>query len=135
MPSGLDSVLVPALGSGIRHGITTVMVSDGMTLGGMARGTDIAVCIVPGIIVGTILGTMDGMIHTGTHGVTIMDIPATTVHGIIHIATMVDILTTMAEVAAVTTTDVLVMPELSTRMVVLVIVHIIATPLLTTVRV
>ena len=131
-PSGQDTALVPAPGRGIRLGTTVVTVSDGMILGGMVHGTDIAVCIP-----GTIPGTTDGMIHTGTHGATITDIPATTARGIIHIATTMDMLTTtmVAEVAAVTTTDVQVTLELSTKMVAQVIAHIIATPLLTTVRV
>ena len=122
---------MPAPGRGIRLGTTVVTVSDGMILGGMVLGTDIAVCIA-----GTIPGTTDGMIHTGAHGDgTTTDIPATIAHGIIHIAT-VDMLTTMvAVVAAVTTTDVQVTLELSTKMVAQVIAHIIATPLLTTVRV
>lgn len=125
---------MPAPGRGIRLGTTVVMVSDGMILGGMVLGTDIAVCIAPGIIAGTIPGTTDGMIHTGTHGATITDIPATTALGIIHIATT-DILTTMVAVAAVTTMDILVTLELSTRMVVQVIARHIATLLLTIVRV
>ena len=131
MPSGQDTVPVPALGRGIRHGTTLVMVSDGMILGGMVLGTDIAVCIP-----GTIPGTTDGTIHTGVHGDgTTTDIPATIAHGIIHIAT-VDMLTTMvAVVAAVTTTDVLGMLELSTKMVVRGIARFIATPLLTIVSV
>ena len=138
MPSGQDTVPVPALGCGIRLGTTAVMVSDGMILGGMVLGTDIAVCIVLGIIAGTIPGTTDGTIHTGVHGDgTTTDIPATTARGIIHIATTMDMLTTtmVAEVAAVTTTDILVTLELSTRMVVQVIARHIATLLLTTVRV
>ena len=137
MPSGQDTVPVPALGRGIRHGTTLVMVSDGMILGGMVLGMDIAVCIVLGIIAGTIPGTTDGMVHTGLRGDTTTDIPATTARGIIHIATTMDMLTTtmVAEVAAVITTDILVMLELSTRMVVQVIAHHIATLLLTTVRV
>ena len=124
---------MPAHGRGIRLGSTLVMVSDGMILGGMVHGTDIAVCIP-----GTIPGTTDGMIHTGAHGDgTTTDIPATTARGIIHIATTMDMLTTtmVAEVAAVTTMDILVMLELSTRMVVQVIARHIATLLLTTVRV
>lgn len=123
---------MPAHGRGIRLGTTAVMVSDGMILGGMGHGTDIAACMP-----GTIPGTMVGTIHIGAHGVgTTTDIPATTALGIIHIATTVDILTTMvAVVAAVTTTDVQVTLELSTKMVAQVIAHIIATPLLTTVRV
>ena len=131
MPSGQDTALVPAHGRGIRLGTTAVMVSDGMILGGMGHGTDIAACMP-----GTIPGTMVGTIHIGAHGVgTTTDIPATIAHGIIHIAT-VDMLTTMvAVVAAVTTTDVQVTLELSTKMVAQVIAHIIATPLLTTVRV
>ena len=134
MPSGLVIVLVLALGSGIRLGITIVMVSDGMIHGGTVHGTDIAVCIVLGIIAGMIPGTTDGMIHIGDGTTT--DIPATTARGIIHIATMVDMLTTMVEeVAAVTTTDVQVMQVLSTKMEVLVIAQFIATPLLTTVSV
>ena len=134
MPSGQVIVLVLALGSGIRLGITLVMVSDGMIHGGTVHGTDIAVCIVLGIIVGTIPGTTDGTIHIGDGTTT--DIPATTARGIIHIATMMDMLTTMVEeVAAVTTTDVQVMQVLSTKMEVLVIAQFIATPLLTTVSV
>ena len=130
MPSGQDSVPVLALGNGIRLGTTLVMVSDGMILGGMVHGTDIAVCIP-----GTIPGTTDGMIHTGLRGDTTTDIPATTARGIIHIAT-VDMLTTMVAVAAaVTTTDVLGMLELSTKMVVRGIARFIATPLLTIVSV
>ena len=130
MPSGQDTVPVPALGCGIRLGTTAVMVSDGMILGGMVHGTDIAVCIP-----GTIPGTTDGMIHTGAHGDgTTTDIPATIAHGIIHIAT-VDMLTTMVAVVAATTTDVQVTLELSTRMVVQVIAHIIAILLLIIVRV
>ena len=131
MPSGQDTVPVRALGRGIRHGTTLVMVSDGMILGGMVLGTDIAVCIP-----GTIPGTTDGTIHTGVHGDgTTTDIPAIIAHGIIHIAT-VDMLTTMvAVVAAVTTTDVLGMLELSTKMVVRGIARFIATPLLTIVSV
>lgn len=123
---------MPAHGRGIRLGTTAVMVSDGMILGGMVHGTDIAACMP-----GTIPGTMVGTIHIGAHGVgTTTDIPATTALGIIHIATTVDILTTMvAVVAAVTTTDVQVTLELSTKMVAQVIAHIIATPLLTTLRV
>ena len=122
---------MPAHGRGIRLGSTLVMVSDGMILGGMVLGTDIAVCIP-----GTIPGTTDGMIHTGVHGDgTTTEILATIAHGINHIAT-VDMLTTMvAVVAAVTTTDVQVTLELSTKMVAQVIAHIIATLLLTTVRV
>lgn len=136
MPSGPVIVLVQALGSGIRLGITIVMVSDGMIHGGTVHGTDIAVCIVLGIIAGTIPGTTDGMIHTGLRGDTTTDIPATTARGIIHIATIMDMLTTMVEeVAAVTTTDVQVMQVLSTKMEVLVIAQFIATPLLTTVSV
>ena len=134
MPSGLVIVLVLALGSGIRLGITLVMVSDGMIHGGTVHGTDIAVCIVLGIIAGTIPGTTDGTIHIGDGTTT--DIPATTARGIIHIATMMDMLTTMVEeVAAVTTTDVQVMQVLSTKMEVLVIARFIATPLLTIVSV
>ena len=121
---------MPAHGRGIRLGTTAVMVSDGMILGGMGHGTDIAACMP-----GTIPGTMVGTIHIGAHGVgTTTDIPATIAHGIIHIAT-VDMLTTMVAVVAVTTTDVQVTLELSTKMVAQVIAHIIATPLLTTVRV
>ena len=126
---------MPAPGRGIRLGTTVVMVSDGMILGGMVLGTDIAVCIAPGIIAGTIPGITVGTIHTGVHGDgTTTDIPATTALGIIHIATT-DILTTMVAVAAVTTMDILVTLELSTRMVVQVIARHIATLLLTTVRV
>ena len=131
MPSGQDTVPVLALGCGIRLGTTAVMVSDGMILGGMVHGTDIAACMP-----GTIPGTMVGMIHIGAHGVgTTTDIPATTALGIIHIATTVDILTTMVAVVAATTTDVQVTLELSMKMVAQVIAHIIATLLLTTVRV
>ena len=131
MPSGQDTVPVPALGCGIRLGTTAVMVSDGMILGGMVHGTDIAACM-PGMIP----GTTDGTIHIGAHGDgTTTDIPATTALGIIHIATTVDILTTMVAVVAVTTTDVQVTLELSTRMVVQVIAHIIAILLLIIVRV
>ena len=131
MPSGQDIVPVPIIGCGIRLGTTAVMVSDGMILGGMVHGTDIAACM-PGMIP----GTMVGMIHIGAHGDgTTTDIPATTAHGIIHIATTVDILTTMVAVVAVTTTDVQVTLELSTRMVVQVIAHIIAILLLIIVRV
>ena len=123
---------MPALGRGIRLGTTVVMASDGMILGGMVLGTDMAACM-PGMIPGITVGT----IHTGVHGDgTTTDIPATTARGIIHIATTMDMLTTMvAVVAAVTTTDILVMLELSTRMVVQVIARHIATLLLTTVRV
>ena len=136
MPSGQDSVLVLALGNGIRLGTTTVMVSDGMIHGGTVHGTDITACIVLGIIAGTIPGTTDGMIHTGLRGDTTTDIPATTVRGIIHIDITMDMLTTMAEeAAAVTTTDVLGMLELSTKMVVRGIARFIATPLLTIVSV
>lgn len=131
MPSGQDTVPVPALGCGIRLGTTAVMVSDGMILGGMVLGTDMAACM-PGMIPGITVGT----IHTGVHGDgTTTDIPATTAHGIIHIATTVDILTTMVAVVAATTTDVQVTLELSTRMVVQVIAHIIAILLLIIVRV
>ena len=131
-PSGQATRPDVMTGPGIRLGTTVVMASDGMILGGMVLGTDIAVCIA-----GTIPGTTDGMIHTGTHGATITDIPATTARGIIHIATTMDMLTTtmVAEVAAVTTTDVQVMQVLSTKMEVLVIAQFIATPLLTTVSV
>ena len=132
-PSGQDTALVPAPGRGIRLGTTVVMASDGMILGGMVLGTDMAACM-PGMIPGITVGT----IHTGVHGDgTTTDIPATTARGIIHIATTMDMLTTtmVAEVAAVTTMDILVMLELSTRMVVQVIARHIATLLLTTVRV
>ena len=139
MPSGQDIVPVPIIGCGIRLGTTAVMVSDGMILGGMVHGTDIAACMpgmIPGTMPGMIPGTMVGMIHIGAHGDgTTTDIPATTAHGIIHIATTVDILTTMVAVVAVTTTDVQVTLELSTRMVVQVIAHIIAILLLIIVRV
>ena len=112
---------MPTLGNGIRPGTTIDTVSDGMILGGMAHGTDIAVCIVLGTTVGTILGTTDGTIlgttdgttHTGVHGDgTITDTTVTIVRGIIHIAITMDIRTTMvAVVAAVTTTAILGAPE------------------------
>lgn len=95
---------MPAPGRGIRLGTTVVMVSDGMILGGMVLGTDIAVCIAHGIIAGTIPGTTDGTTHGTAHGdglTTAHTTAGTRLIGMVDIITIIH--TILAEVVVVTT--------------------------------